>query len=193
MAETAHPHLFAAVLAQVVDVCRALERDGVLPSGIATSRIVVEPPKDAAHGDMATNAAMVLAKDARMKPRDLAEKIAAGLSDAPGVASVEIAGPGFINLSLAPSAWTGELRTLVAKGSDYGRSAVGAGVQVPARQGELVADASGFDGAGAEDGERTQRLWHAGIGYFDGVFRDVPDQHPQLRCCRRRGNAATDR
>ena len=71
---TTQPHLFAEVLSRVQGVCRALADQGALPAGLDLSRIVVEPPRDAAHGDMATNAAMVLAKDAKAKPRDLAER-----------------------------------------------------------------------------------------------------------------------
>ena len=78
MADSASPqHLFADVLARVHAVCAALAAEGGWPAGIDLSRVVVEPPRDAAHGDMATNAAMVLAKEAKAKPRDLAEKIAA--------------------------------------------------------------------------------------------------------------------
>jgi arginyl-tRNA synthetase len=87
---------------------------------------VVEPPRDAAHGDMATNAAMVLAKEARAKPRDLAEVIAAKLRADDLIASVDVAGPGFINLTLKPNAWSDALRTVLAEGDAYGRSTVGA-------------------------------------------------------------------
>src|SRR5215470_19176638 len=93
-------HLFADVLARVHAICATLARDGNWPEGTDFSRVVVEPPRDASHGDMATNAAMVLAKDAKAKPRDLAEAIAARLRADALIASVEVAGPGFINLSL---------------------------------------------------------------------------------------------
>ena len=73
---SASPHLFADVLARVHAICAALATEGNWPDGIDFSRVVVEPPRDASHGDMATNAAMVLAKEARAKPRDLADKIA---------------------------------------------------------------------------------------------------------------------
>ncbi|MBH0238876.1 arginine--tRNA ligase [Methylobrevis albus] len=94
------------------------------------ARVVVEPPRDAAHGDLATNAAMVLAKPLGMKPRELAEKIAAALSGDPDVAGVEIAGPGFINLRLVPSVWIGLLGTLLADPAGFGRSALGGGRKV---------------------------------------------------------------
>ncbi|MBB3999123.1 arginine--tRNA ligase [Aureimonas pseudogalii] len=85
------------------------------------SRITVEPPRDASHGDLATNAAMVLAKPLGQKPRDLAERIAEGLRADPDVAAVEIAGPGFINLRLHPQVWTRHLGAILAAGTDYGR------------------------------------------------------------------------
>jgi len=123
------PHLFADVLARVHAVCAALAAEGGWPS-IDLSRVVVEPPRDAAHGDMATNAAMVLAKAAKAKPRDLAEQIATKLRADDLIASVDVAGPGFINLTLKPSAWSEALRTVLREGSAYGRSAMGAGEKV---------------------------------------------------------------
>lgn len=123
---TQPPHLFADVLSRVHAVCATLGREGALPEGIDLSRVVVEPPKDAAHGDMATNAAMVLAKEAKAKPRDLAEKIADKLRADPIVEKVDIAGPGFINLTLKNSAWFGALRSVLEQGTGYGRSGVGA-------------------------------------------------------------------
>lgn len=119
-------HLFADVLARVHAVCATLGGEGVLPAGIDLSRVVVEPPKDASHGDMATNAAMVLAKEAKAKPRELADKIAEKLRADPIVESVDVAGPGFINLTLKTSAWFGALRSVLEQGNGYGRSTVGA-------------------------------------------------------------------
>jgi len=131
MAEKASPpHLFADVLARVHAVCGALAAEGGWPAGIDLSRVVVEPPRDAAHGDMATNAAMVLAKEAGSRPRDLAQEIAAKLRAEDLIASVEVAGPGFINLTLKPSAWTDELRTVLREGGAYGRSTIGAAEKV---------------------------------------------------------------
>ena len=120
------PHLFADVLARVHAVCGVLAAEGGWPAGIDLSRVVVEPPRDAAHGDMATNAAMVLAKEAKAKPRDLAEAIAAKLRADDLIASVDVAGPGFINLTLKPKAWSDALRTVLREGDAYGRSAMGA-------------------------------------------------------------------
>ncbi|MBR1220086.1 arginine--tRNA ligase [Bradyrhizobium sp. U87765 SZCCT0131] len=123
---TSTVHIFADVLARVHDICRALIAEGTLPETVDLSRVVVEPPRDASHGDMATNVAMVLAKDARAKPRDLAEKVAERLRADALVEAVEIAGPGFINLTLKPSAWTDALRAVLAAGRGYGRSGIGA-------------------------------------------------------------------
>src|SRR5664279_4703024 len=124
------PHLFADVLARVHAVCGALAAEGGRPAGIDLSRVVVEPPRDPAHGDMATNAAMVLAKEAGSKPRDLAEQIAARLRAEDLIASVDVAGPGFINLTLKASAWSDALRTVLREGDSYGRSAMGAAEKV---------------------------------------------------------------
>jgi arginyl-tRNA synthetase len=117
--------LFADVLARVRGAAVA-----VLGPNADLSRIVVEPPRDPTHGDMATNAAMVLAKDAGKKPRDVADGIAAKLRVDDKVTSVDVAGPGFINLTLKPNVWTEELRLILEAGSDYGRSDIGKGEKV---------------------------------------------------------------
>src|SRR5213080_2692448 len=127
---SASQHLFADALARVQAICAALAAEGQWPTGIDFSRVVVEPPRDASHGDMATNAAMVLAKDAKIKPRDLADKIAEKLRADDLVASVEVAGPGFINLTLKPEVWAGELLTMLREGASYGKSAIGHGAKV---------------------------------------------------------------
>ncbi len=113
-------HLFAAMLARVQAAAAPL-----VPPGSDLARIVVEPPRDSTHGDMASNAAMVLAKDAQLKPRELAEKIAERLRAEPHVEKVDVAGPGFINLTLKPQVWADELRLALALGADYGRSDMG--------------------------------------------------------------------
>src|SRR6478752_7185255 len=123
-------HLFADALARVQAICAALAAEGQWPAGVDFSRVVVEPPRDASHGDMATNAAMVLAKDAKIKPRDLADKIAEKLRADDLIAAVEVAGPGFINLTLKPEVWTNELRTMLREGVSYGKSAVGGNAKV---------------------------------------------------------------
>lgn len=124
------PHLFATMLARVHAICNALIAEGVLPQGIDLSRIVVEPTKDASHGDMASNAAMVLAKEAKAKPRDLADAIAAKLRADDLVTAVDVAGPGFINLTLKTSVWADALRAVLRDGDAYGRSAIGGGEKI---------------------------------------------------------------
>ena len=124
------PHLFADVLARVHAICAALATEGNWPDGIDFSRVVVEPPRDATHGDMATNAAMVLAKEAKTKPRDLADKMAERLRADDLIASVDVAGPGFINLTLKPQVWADALRAVLRQGSSYGASAIGGAEKV---------------------------------------------------------------
>jgi arginyl-tRNA synthetase len=121
----ASQHLFADVLARVHAICAALATEGQWPDGVDFSRVVVEPPRDASHGDMATNAAMVLAKEAKAKPRELADKIAEKLRADDLIASVDVAGPGFINLTLKPQVWADALRTVLREGAAYGKSALG--------------------------------------------------------------------
>jgi arginyl-tRNA synthetase len=123
-------NVFSIYLAHVHEALHALAADGVLPAGLDLSRVVVEPPKDETHGDLATNAAMVLSKEAKQKPRDLAEKLAAKLKAVPHVARVEVAGPGFINLSLDGTFWLEVLRAAIAAGTDFGRSSMGRGEKV---------------------------------------------------------------
>ena len=100
---------------------------GRIPAGLDRKNVAVEPPRDPAHGDLATNAAMVLAKPAGTNPRALAGLIAPKLSEIEGVADTEIAGPGFINIRLDDDAWRAELRRIADLGTDYGRSDMGAG------------------------------------------------------------------
>lgn len=114
------------VLAEVAAMVAA----GELPSGLETAAIAVEPPRDAAHGDMATNAAMVLAKPAGLPPRQIAEGLAAGLAADPRIEAAQVAGPGFLNITLKPAVWQGLVRTILDAGPDYGRSTLGAGQKV---------------------------------------------------------------
>ena len=118
-------NIYVDMLDRVRRANDALIAAGVLPAGIDQSRISVEPPRDPTHGDMATNAAMVLAKDAGKKPRDLAQAIAEKLRSDPLIDNVEVAGPGFINITLKPAAWIETLRIAVRLGPRYGRSEVG--------------------------------------------------------------------
>ena len=94
-------NLFADIRSLVLSTLDTLVADGFLPEGLSFDAITVEPPRDAAHGDMATNAAMVLAKPARMKPRDIAEKLAEKLAEDPRITAADVAGPGFLNLRLS--------------------------------------------------------------------------------------------
>ncbi|MEA3079805.1 MAG: arginyl-tRNA synthetase [Sphingomonadales bacterium] len=118
---------YAALLDGVLD---DLVADGALPADLDRRNVTVEPPRDPAHGDLATNAAMVLAKAAQTNPRALAEAIKPKLEALPPVTSVEIAGPGFINLRLTPDAWRDELRTILAEGDAYGASKIGSSERV---------------------------------------------------------------
>ncbi|MGC1235943.1 MAG: arginine--tRNA ligase [Xanthobacteraceae bacterium] len=123
-------NIFAEMLERVRAANEALIAAGVLPSDIDQSRVTVEPPRDAAHGDMATNAAMVLAKDAGRKPRELAETIAEKLRADALVAKAEVAGPGFVNITLRPAAWVDTLRAAVGLGATYGKIDLGNGAPV---------------------------------------------------------------
>ncbi|HYW59714.1 MAG TPA: arginine--tRNA ligase [Xanthobacteraceae bacterium] len=123
-------NIFNEILDRVHAVTARLAASGTLPAGIDQSRIVVEPPRDAAHGDMATNAAMVLAKEAGKKPRELAQAIADGLAADELVQKVDVAGPGFINLTLKPAAWTDALRAAIRAGAAYGKGDLGRGEPV---------------------------------------------------------------
>ncbi|HEY6257006.1 MAG TPA: arginine--tRNA ligase [Xanthobacteraceae bacterium] len=123
-------NIFAVVLDKIHAANQALVAEGLLPAGIDQRRVLIEPPREAAHGDMATNSAMALAKDAGKKPRELADALADKLRNDDLVAKVEVAGPGFINLTLKPAAWTGALRAVLAAAADYGRSTLGRGTKV---------------------------------------------------------------
>jgi arginyl-tRNA synthetase len=117
------------IFADILDRVRSATAD-VLTGSVDQSRATVEPPRDPAHGDIATNAAMVLAKDAGRKPRELAEAIAGKLRADALVDKVDVAGPGFINLTLKPAAWIAALRGAVQSGAQYGVSDIGGGVSV---------------------------------------------------------------
>ena len=123
-------NLFDDIKLLVLDSLGTLTRDGVLPEGLDLAQVNVEPPRDPAHGDMATNAAMVLAKPAGMKPRDIAEALVARLSADPRVALAEVAGPGFINLRLVDGVWQTLVARILIAGSAYGRSTMGQGRRV---------------------------------------------------------------
>ncbi|MCK5909680.1 MAG: hypothetical protein KAG62_06980, partial [Caulobacter sp.] len=122
-------NLFTDLRGVVVEALDQMAAAGELPAGLDTANVTVEPPRDPAHGDMATNAAMVLAKPAGMKPRDIADKLATRLTDR-RIAAAEVAGPGFLNLRLAASVWQGVIGTVLSTGEAYGRSDMGADQKV---------------------------------------------------------------
>ncbi|MCJ8190643.1 arginine--tRNA ligase [Sphingomicrobium aestuariivivum] len=117
--------LYARFQDKLEAILAELVTEGVLPDGISTRAVAVEPPRDASHGDLATNAAMVLAKPAGTNPRALAGEIAPRLEKLEGVTAAQIAGPGFINMRLDPDIWNEELEAIIAEGGDYGRTPAG--------------------------------------------------------------------
>jgi arginyl-tRNA synthetase len=123
-------NLFSDIRDLVIISLEALVADGVIPVGLDMANVAVEPPRDAAHGDMATNAAMVLAKSAAMKPRDIAEALAVRLMADGRVETAEVAGPGFLNLRLSVATWQGVIAGVLADGAGYGRSKIGQGAKV---------------------------------------------------------------
>lgn len=123
-------NLFSDIRALVIEGIDALQSEGALPEGLNTDPVTTEPPRDPLHGDMATNAAMVLAKPAKAKPRDIAEALAAKLRADSRIASAEVAGPGFLNLRLAPSVWQALPTAILREGTAYGRSSMGQGKKV---------------------------------------------------------------
>ncbi|MCP4819714.1 MAG: arginine--tRNA ligase [Shimia sp.] len=120
-------NLFTEMRALVIDALEAMQSEGVLPEGLDFKNVAVEPPRDALHGDMATNAAMVLAKPAKMKPRDIADVLAAKLAEDARVDVAEVAGPGFLNMRLSASLWQGVVKAALDDGATFGKSAMGAG------------------------------------------------------------------
>jgi arginyl-tRNA synthetase len=123
-------NLFSDIRAAVIAALDVMVAEGALPEGLDFANVAVEPPRDALHGDMASNAAMVLAKPANRKPREIAEALAAKLVADARILSADVAGPGFINLRLAPTLWSDLTRNVVQTGAAYGRSDLGQGVKV---------------------------------------------------------------
>ncbi len=123
-------NLFAEIRVLVVDALDVLVAEGRLPAGLAYDNIAVEPPRDAGHGDMATNAAMVLAKPAGLKPRDIAEALAGKLAEDARIDLAEVAGPGFLNLRLTADVWQGVVKAVLQGGAAFGRSSLGASRKV---------------------------------------------------------------
>jgi len=123
-------NLFSDIRVLVIDALTDMQTAGTLPPGLDYAAVAVEPPRDPAHGDMATNAAMVLAKPAGLAPRVIAEALAARLAADPRVVMAEPAGPGFLNLRLADGVWQGVVVAALRAGADYGRSTLGQGARV---------------------------------------------------------------
>lgn len=123
-------NLFRNVKAKIIEMLTALQAEGALPAGLAFDQVDVMPPREAAHGDMATNAAMVLAGKAGMKPRDLAEKLLAKLKALPEVNDAEIAGPGFINIRFKPDFWQALIPVILKEEAGFGGSDMGGNEKV---------------------------------------------------------------
>lgn len=117
-------NLFADIRGLVITCLDAMVADGTLPDGLAMGAVTVEPPRDASHGDMATNAAMVLAKPAKMNPRAIADALAERLLADDRVDAADVAGPGFLNLRLAPSLWQGVVKAALTDAT-FGQSTLG--------------------------------------------------------------------
>jgi arginyl-tRNA synthetase len=123
-------NIFADFQGHVLSAVQALQAQGKLPQGLDTSKLAAEPPRDESHGDIATNAAMVLAKPAGINPRALAELLVAKLKSAEGVASLSIAGPGFINAKLSADVWPKVLAAVLSQKENFGRTKFGGGRKV---------------------------------------------------------------
>jgi len=123
-------NFFRQLQGDIAIALEALAGAGKLPEGLDITRVAVEPPRDPAHGDVATNAAMVLAKDAGVSPRHLAAELVGPLSEIAGVESAEVAGPGFINLRMESGFWHARLAELLRAGEGYGASSIGLGEAV---------------------------------------------------------------
>ena len=123
-------NIYAEIRRLIIDSLVTLAADGVLPAGLVHDAITVGPPREEAHGELATNAALVLAKPTKRKPREIAELLATRLLEAPTIRSAEVAGAGFVNLRLEPSFWYEAVRTALREGTGYGQSRAGSGTRV---------------------------------------------------------------
>ena len=115
-------NIFNLFEAEFKSIVESMKVEEILPADVDTGRVVFELPRDASHGDLACNAAMVLAKQVGAKPRNLAAQFATRLQGIDGVTDIEIAGPGFINMRVKPALWSAELTAIIAAGDDYGRN-----------------------------------------------------------------------
>ena len=123
-------NLFSDIHMRVIEALDVLVRAGDLPEGLDFANVTVEPPRDPLHGDMATNAAMVLAKPSGQKPRDIALKLAEQLMSDGRITAADVAGPGFLNLRLANNVWQGLIGQVLNMGQQYGTSSMGIGKKV---------------------------------------------------------------
>ena len=123
-------NIFADVEARVKEALQALQAEGKLASDLALTGIEAEAPRDPTHGDVATNAALVLAKPAKMKPREIADMLKAKLEAAADVAKVDVAGPGFLNITFKPAVWHGLIKTILKEGPNFGAKGLGHGEEV---------------------------------------------------------------
>ncbi|TMJ70122.1 MAG: arginine--tRNA ligase [Alphaproteobacteria bacterium] len=123
-------NVYALVHSRILDALEALQAEGTLPAGLDFAHVEVAPPRDAAHGDLASNAALVLAKAAKMKPRDIAQLLANKLTADPDIERVDVAGPGFLNLGFRPAFWQGVVSAILKAGAGYGRADLGFGEPV---------------------------------------------------------------
>ena len=123
-------NIFADVETRVTAALEALKAEGKLPGDIAIAGIEAEAPRDSTYGDVATNAALVLAKPAKMKPREIADLLKAKLEVAPDVAKVDVAGPGFLNITFKPAVWHGLIKTILKEGPNFGAKGLGHGANV---------------------------------------------------------------
>jgi arginyl-tRNA synthetase len=123
-------NVYALVHDRILAALQALQGEGVLPAGLDFSNVEVVPPREAAHGDLACNAALVLAKAAKARPRDIAEKLAGKLRGSADMAAVEVAGPGFLNMRFTPAFWQGVVAAILKQGAGYGRADLGRGEPV---------------------------------------------------------------
>ena len=123
-------NVHATVHARIIAALQALQSEGALPAGLDFTNVEVSPPRDPAHGDLASNAALVLAKAARMKPRDIADRLAEKLRGQPDIQSVEVAGAGFLNMRFAAAFWQAVVKAVLTQGGHYGRVDLGKGERI---------------------------------------------------------------
>ena len=121
---------YAYIREQVILAIGTLVETGVVPNDMDFTNLTVEMPRDPTHGDMATNAALILTKQARMKPHEIATPLAAHLAELTEVTAANIAGPGFINLRLSDEFWRSQLADVLAAGPAYGNSNIASGAKI---------------------------------------------------------------